>query len=70
MVLSNISRAESGEMWYFRFVWVDIKKAQVLTLCLGSRPRALVRVLTFPKIACAFRSAVQSKKDMALGFYV
>lgn len=69
-MLSNISGAEPGEMWYFRFDWVDMKMVQVLTLCLGSRPKALLHVLTFPKIACTFRSAVQTKKDMALGFSI
>lgn len=69
-VLSIVSRAESGEMWYFRFGWVDMEKVQVLTLCLGVRPQAVLHVLTFPKIACAFRSAVQNKRGIALGFYV
>ncbi|XP_030878704.1 sciellin-like, partial [Leptonychotes weddellii] len=31
-------------MWYFGFGWVDMKKVQVL----GSRPKALLHVLTFP----------------------
>lgn len=62
--MSNIRGAEPGAMWYFRFGWVDIKKFQVL----GSRPKALIHVSTFPKIACTFRSAVKSKKDMVWGF--
>lgn len=59
-VLSNVCGTEPGAMWYFRFGWVDMKEIHVLTLCLGSRPKALLHVLTFPKIACTFRSAVQS----------
>lgn len=57
-------------MWCFRFGWVDMKEVKALTLGLGSRPKFLLHVLTFPKIACNFRPTVQSKKDMALGFYV
>ena len=41
-----------------------MKNVQVL----GSRPKALLHVLTFPKVACTFRSDVQSKKDMVWDF--
>lgn len=61
-MLSNIRGAEPGVMLYFRFSWVNMKKVQVL----GSRPEALLHVLTFPKVACTFRSAVQNKKGFGI----
>lgn len=67
-VLSNVSGAEPEEMWYFRFDWVDMKKIHVLTLGLGSRPKALLHVLTFPKIAYTFRQFYKVRRTRLWNF--